>query len=151
MFDRLKGLFGRPAVAPKEAVDIPLAVAGLLIEAARADERYEESEKRLIEACLRAHFDLSAEDAAALRVRAEAVQAEATDIHRFTKVAKTLPAPEKLRLIESLWRIVLSDAERDPHEEALIRRVCGLVYVSDPESAAARRRAEAGLQSARKG
>jgi uncharacterized tellurite resistance protein B-like protein len=41
--------------------------------------------------------------------------------------------------------VVLSDGERDPHEDTLIRRICGLIYVEDRESGQARLRAEAAL------
>lgn len=143
MFDRLRRLFAAPARPAAEDDDLPLAVAALLVEAARADEQYEDRERALIDHALAARFELSPADAAALRARGEVAQAGAADLHRFTKIAKSMPADMKIGLVESLWRIVLSDAARDPHEDALIRRVCGLIYVSDPDSGAARRRVEA--------
>ena len=143
MLNGLKKFFsGRPAPVEREEADTPLAVAALLVEAARADEAYDDAERSLIEKALSKQFDLDAEKAAALRVKGEAAQAEAVDLHRFTKIAKQMPSGDKIALVESLWRIVLSDQERDPHEDALIRRVCGLIYISDPESGAARRRVE---------
>ncbi|MEZ5983946.1 MAG: TerB family tellurite resistance protein [Parvularculaceae bacterium] len=125
-----------------------MAVAALLVEAARADEQYTD-EKALIDAALCEQFALSTDDAAALRGKAEAAQAEAMDLHQFTKVAKNMPASEKIALVERLWIIVLSDGTRDPHEDTLVRSVCGLIYVSDPESGAARQRAQAALSSRR--
>jgi uncharacterized tellurite resistance protein B-like protein len=118
-----------------------LAVAALLVEAARADEAYTAREKALIDVALADRFALSPCCASDLRVEGEAAQAKANDLHRFTKIVKALPPEHKLDLVESLWRVVLSDGARDPHEDAFIRRVCGLIYVSDPESGAARNRA----------
>ncbi|HOP19538.1 MAG TPA: TerB family tellurite resistance protein [Parvularculaceae bacterium] len=149
MFDRLKSLFSPKTAEPSQAPSPELAVAALLIEAARADEQYTDSEKALVEAALCEQFALSKEDAAALRQKAEAAQAEAMDLHQFTKVAKNMPASEKIALVERLWIIVLSDGTRDPHEDTLVRSVCGLIYVSDPESGAARQRAQAALSSRR--
>lgn len=149
MLDRLKAMFAREKTPARETASTPLAVAALLVEAARADENYTDAERSLIEAALAAQFSLDAAGARALREDAEAVQADALDIHRFTKVAKAMAAGEKLALLERLWTIVLSDGARDPHEDALIRRVCGLIYVSDPESAAARKRAEIVLKGDR--
>lgn len=142
MFERLRRIFAPASSATAQIADPALAVAGLLVEAARADEHYDETEKKLIGAALAAQFGLDAQGAAALLARGEAAQAEAVDLHRFTRVAKTMNAEDKRRLVETLWRVVLSDERRDPHEEALIRRVCGLIYVSDRESGEARQRAQ---------
>jgi uncharacterized tellurite resistance protein B-like protein len=149
MLDRLKAMFAREKNPAREPGRAPLAVAALLVEAARADETYTDAERSLIEAALAAQFSLDAAGARALREEAEAAQADALDIHRFTRVAKTMDAEEKLALLERLWTIALSDGARDPHEDTLIRRVCGLIYVSDPESAAARKRAEIALKGDR--
>jgi len=144
----LKTLFGATTTeedkAPKDALRLAFAV--LLVEAARADEHYEEAEKTIIDRLLRNKFELPPEEARALRGDAEAAQAEALDIQQFTKEAKTLNDEEKLEFIEGLWEIVLSDDQRDPYEDTLIRRICGLIYVEDRESAIARKRALARLQ-----
>lgn len=146
MFDKL---FGKKTAAPKEAAEtsdpLQLAIAALLVEAACADENYEESEKAIIDKTLAAKFGVSAADAAALRTKGEAAQAGALDIQRFTRVAKEMAAQEKIAFIEQLWEIVLSDGERDPFEDTLIRRICGLIYVEDRDSGAARARVAARL------
>ncbi len=126
--------------------DIRLAVAALLVEAARADDHYEESEKSLIDGALAATFDLSINDAEALRADGETAQQDALDIQRFTRVAKQLNPEEKVAFVEQLWEIALSDAIRDPYEDALIRRICGLIYLEDRESGAARARVAARLE-----
>jgi len=148
MFDKLFAKFKKqpaPAPAPDVSDDMEIAIAALLVEAARADERYEDHEKLLIDKTLAAKFDLSAQRASALRAKGEAAQHEAIDIHRFTRIAKAMDGAEKIALIEQLWEIVLSDGDRDPHEDTLIRRICGLIYVNDPDSGAARLRIEAKL------
>lgn len=123
--------------------DLQLAVGALLVEAARVDQDYTVLESSLIEASLKSMFDLSIDDAGRLLESAEAAQADAVDLYRFTKIAKTLSLGEKRRLLESLWRIILSDNERDPHENALVRRLCGLLYIPDIESNSARQRVAA--------
>ena len=37
----------------------------------------------------------------------------------------------RLKIIEILWKIVYSDGSSDSYESNLIRRVCGLLYISD--------------------
>lgn len=147
MLDKLRSLLAGPARPREAAPDLALAVAALLVEAARADEVYDDREKEIIDAALAEQFGLAPGEAAALRARAEEAQAQANDLHKFTKIAKTMDAAHKIQLVERLWRIVLSDSRRDPHEDSLIRRVCSLIYVADPESGAARHRAERALQS----
>lgn len=148
MLSKLAALFRKPQQDAAPAQDVPLAVAVLLVEAARVDEIYDVREQSIIDAALTSKFGLDAAQAAALRARAETAQAEANDLHRYTRLAKTMSADEKLRFIEAMWRIALSDGARDPYEDALIRRLCGLIYVSDQESGAARRRVENELQGA---
>ena len=148
MFDKLMARFKKPAAAPAPGADdeLHLAVAALLVEAACADEAYDAREKVIIDRTLAARFSLDAAAAAALRVRAETAQAGAVDIQRFTRVAKAMSGEEKIGLLESLWEIILSDDARDPFEDALMRRICGLIYVDDQESGSARTRVEARLK-----
>jgi len=142
-----KNLFSKkPPKESARAFDaMQTAIAGLLIEAARADETYDAREKAIVIRSLSARFALDETGARRLHDEAERIQKDAVDIHRFTRHAKSMSEEDKIALIETLWEVVLSDGERDPHEDALIRRVCGLIYVSDPKSGAARRRVEAKL------
>ncbi len=123
-------------------MDVAVSIAALLVEAARADEDYTEVERALIERMLVDEFGVEAKDAPALREKSEARQEEAVDLYQFTRDAKSLSPEMKITLIESLWRIVLSDAKRHSWEDTLIRRVCGLLYVSDVDSGAARQRVQ---------
>ncbi len=141
LFSRKKDVAGDST--PED--ELRLAVAALLVEAARADEHDDYRERRLIDETLSGEFSLSAEEAASLRAQGEQAQAAALDIQRFTRTAKQLPDDRKIAFVERLWEIVLSDAVRDPYEDALIRRICGLIYVEDRESGAARARIEARL------
>jgi len=146
MFDKL---FGKKTAKPEADADecdpMHRATAALLVEAACADEKYEDHEKLLIDKTLAAKFNLEADAAAALRAKGEAAQADALDIQRFTRVVKEMAGDEKIAFIEQLWEIVLSDGERDPFEDTLIRRICGLIYVEDRDSGAARARVAARL------
>jgi uncharacterized tellurite resistance protein B-like protein len=135
----------RPDVENRPEDDFRLAVAALLVEAARADDQYDEREAAIIEKSLAATFDLSHDEATSLRTAGEAAQMSALDIQRFTRVAKQMSAEEKVAFVERLWEIVLSDGERDPFEDALMRRICGLIYLDDRESGAARARVAAKL------
>lgn len=140
MIDVLKSLF-RPQAAPRDQVPPDVAMAALLIEAGRADGSYGEAERRAVAHLLEDMLDLAPDAAAALRDRGEAAQAEAADLVRFTRVLKfALDEDERVALMEGLWHLVLIDHHRDPHEDALLRRLPPLLAVSDHASAAARRK-----------
>lgn len=141
MFEKLFSRF-KKAAPEKESNDdtMALSVAALLVEAARMDEHYDAREREIIDGALASKFGLDPAGAAELRARAEIEQANATDIQRFTKVAKTMSAEEKVGLVETLWEVVLSDGAKDSYEDTLLRRICGLIYVDDQDSGAARAR-----------
>lgn len=141
MLDALKALFRQTAPAAREAIAPDLAIAALLAEAARADGTVTQADRQAIEALLAGMLDLDAPAAADLRARGEAAQHAAADLVRFTRVIKTaLDDDARVNLVEALWRVVLVDHHRDPHEDALLRRLAPLLAVSDHDSAAARRR-----------
>ncbi len=147
MFKKLFGNNGKQPEAADNAADpMQLALAMLFVEAARADEKYEDIEIAIIDKFLAAKFSLSPDAVKALRAEAEETQANALDIQRYTKTAKEMSGDDKIAFIEQLWEIVLSDGDRDPFEDTLIRRICGLIYVEDRDSGAARARVAARLK-----
>ena len=149
MLDKLAAMFSsKKEENDNDATPDPLQVsfAALLVEAACADENYEDREMALIDRMIGAKFGLDQEASAKLRSDAETAQDRAVDIQRFTKHAKEMPLAERLDFIENLWEVVLCDGERDTYEDALVRRICGLIYVEDRASGEARARVEAKLR-----
>ena len=147
MLDKLSALFSSSKDDASDSTDesAPLEVsfAALLVEAACADENYDDHEKALIDRLIGSKFDLDADASAALRNEAETAQDRAVDIQRFTRHAKEMPLAERIDFVENLWEVILSDGERDSYEDALVRRICGLIYVEDRASGEARARVEA--------
>lgn len=136
MFASLRQASARDDIAPD------MAMAALLVEAARADGHYDPTERATIDRMLAALLGTNAHQAQALRTAAEPLQAKAPDTVRFTRVVKfALDYDQRVALIEALWHVVLSDDHRDPHENALMRRLPPLLGVDDHDSARARQRA----------
>ena len=48
---------------------------------------------------------------------------------------------ERISVVEMLWKIILADGEIDQYESNLIRRLAGLLYISDVECGNAKIRA----------
>lgn len=140
------GLFSSLLRAPqRDEVAPDLAMAALLVEAARADGVYLPEEKAMIDTMLVHLLGLDVGEARALRIAAEPLQDSAADMVRFTRVVKfALDEPQRIALMEALWRVILSDDDRDPHENALMRHLAPLLAVDDHDNAAARQRAIAG-------
>lgn len=146
LFSKLTGSDDKADGPEHDEAQNRVAFAALLIETARADEVYTDEEKALITGLLKRQYALDDADALALREKGEAAQAEANDMYQFSRVVKNeLSAEDKTRLIEGMWEVILSDDARDPYEEMIVRRLCGLIYMPDVEAQEARRRVEARL------
>lgn len=141
----IKGLFERLLGAgdsPASDADARLALTALLVRVARADFVYDAVEQAQIDKVISHRYALSPAETEALRQEAEALEAEAPDTVRFTRVIKdAVPYGERIAVIEALWSVVLADATRDEHEDALLRMVANLLGVSDRDSNLARQRA----------
>lgn len=129
--------------APQPPTTEAEAAAALLVHAARSDGDYAPEERAIILRILGEAFALTGSDAAAALVAAEAAEAAAVDIQRFSKVLKeALSADEREAFLERMWRVALADGQRDPQEDALMRKLAALLYVPDARNNMARRRAE---------
>ncbi|MEM7777948.1 MAG: TerB family tellurite resistance protein [Pseudomonadota bacterium] len=139
LMDFLSGTNEEPGIVQ---TDLDLAVAALLVEAARMDDVFDDAERATIEGLLAKRFELSESDAATLVARAdERVQASA-QYFRFThEIVQRMSEEERGGVIEMLWRVAYADGELDPHEDALIRQIAGLIHVTDRDRARARQRA----------
>jgi len=118
----------------KNNEDSNTLVAALLVHAARIDENYTENEKKII---IKAIMDLNKLDsnkAEKILIDAEKKESESNQIVEFTRAIKKYPIEFRLKIIEIIWKIVYSDGKNDSYESGLIRRICGLLYVSDKES-----------------
>ncbi|MBT3359769.1 MAG: TerB family tellurite resistance protein [Rhodospirillales bacterium] len=126
--------------------ELHLAAAALLVEAATMDGTFADAERETIGHVLRAHFNLEADAAEALIEKADAAVAQSVQILGFTKVIKdSLEPEERASIMEMLWEVAYADGELHDFEANLVRRVAGLLYVSDRESGEVRKRVLARL------
>jgi len=117
------------------------ALAVLLIEVARSDDGVEDRAQGVIQRALALRFGLERSEVIRLIKAAEERAAEATDLFHFTRVVvENFTEEERIGVIETLWEVVYSNGVLTGDEDALIRRVAGLIYVSDRDRREARRR-----------
>ena len=98
------------------------------------DENYTIDEKKIIEKALLQLTKKKIDEISQIITLAEKKESEANHILNFTKEIKKKDINFRKEIINILWKIVLSDGKSDMYESNLMRRVCGLLYVSDRES-----------------
>ena len=111
-----------------------ILIASLLVHAAKIDDNYTEIEKEIIKKALINLLSIGPSETEELLKNAEEKEQESNQIIEFTREIKKNPTEFRLKIIEILWKIVYSDSTNDNYESNLIRRVCGLLYISDRES-----------------
>jgi uncharacterized tellurite resistance protein B-like protein len=141
VIDRIRKLLSAPESAPTRPDDLQIAVAVLLVEAARMDDTFDLHERGAIAALLEHKFQLSHDETQDLLKLAEETAERSHQLHPFTRLAVERMEPaRRIRLIEMLWEVAYADGKLDPDEDVLLRRVAGLIYISDEDRIAARQR-----------
>ena len=114
--------------------DKNILITALLIHAAKIDDNYTNVEKEIIKKALINLNEITANEAEELIKKAEKKEQESNQIIEFTREVKKNSMEFRLKIVEILWKIIYSDGTSDNYESNLIRRVCGLLYISDKDS-----------------
>jgi uncharacterized tellurite resistance protein B-like protein len=108
-----------------------LATAVLMIDVARADYVFDESEFHRVLQLIEKHFNLAPEHAAELVIEASGKAEDLVDIHEFTKLLHDyLTEDEKAQIVALLWQIAYADGRLDKYEDSLVLKISDLLYVS---------------------
>ena len=113
-----------------EKIDILSKTASLLIHAAKIDQNYTNKEKLIIEKTL-IELGVDKEKINQLMQNAEENEKNSNQILNFTKDIKYTDQNFKIKIIESLWKIIYSDNTSDMYETNLMRRLSGLLYLDN--------------------
>lgn len=118
-----------------------LAAAALMVEVAVQDGEFEAAEREAIEDILINKLNLSKDDAMELLSQAEDKQSQSIQILSFTKEIKNhFDDQGRAHIMEMLWSVVFADGTEDAFESNLMRRIAGLLYISDKESGEIRKK-----------
>lgn len=146
MLKTLKDLFDSlcpPAGAvPDDEHALQLATAVMLVEVMRADASFHPGEREAVLAALREKFSLADDEAARLAELAEAAAKDATDLFGFiSQINRRFEMPQKLRMVEHMWRVAYADGHLSEHERHVLWRVADLLHVPQGAYQHARMRA----------
>jgi len=133
-----------PAAPAQERHHLHLAVAVLLHEARRADYDEGHEESAPAEEALVDLFSLARPEAAALLKEGRAKAQELTSFYApVSTIKREFDLPDRIRLIEHLWRIAFADGRLNLYEDHYVRKIAHLLYVPNTQSMLARNRARA--------
>ena len=127
----LKDLFNKKKEVNEDSTTL---IPALLIHAAKIDENYTDVEKEIITKAIMNINKFDINKAKQILKNAEKKEEESNQIIEFTREIKKYPIEFRLKIIEIIWKIVYSDGKNDSYESNLIRRICGLLYVSDKDN-----------------
>ena len=109
-------------------------ICALFVHAAKMDENYTDNEKSIILKALSEISDKKESDLKIVLEEAEKKESQSNQILEFTREVKKSEKNFRLKILEILWKIIYSDGILDMYESTLMRRLSGLLYVSDKET-----------------
>ena len=130
----LKNIFKKEKENKEKINNNNILVAALLIHAARIDDNYTAIEKEIIKKALIDLKLVEQNNSEKLLSEAEIKEQDSNQIVEFTREIKKNSMKFRLKIVEILWKIIYSDNISDNYESNLIRRICGLLYISDKDS-----------------
>ena len=122
---------------------LQLATAVMLVEVMRSDATFHDDERIAVLAALRDKFRLTQDEAARLTELAETTARAATDLYAFTsRINERFEMPQKLKMIEHMWRVAYADDHLSAHERHVMWRIADLLHVPQGAYHHARLRAQ---------
>ena len=134
MLNRIKRFFDQHLAADSMAQDpehvLRLAIGALLLEMTHMDGEVWPEQRQAVEQAVQTCFDLNVSEANALLDLAEAERADATDYFQFTSLINgSYTLEQKVRLVETLWRVAYANEVLHKYEEHLVRKIADLLHV----------------------
>ena len=108
-----------------------IKIAALLIHAAKIDENFTIEEEKIIEETI-LNLGADKDKVKQIIIESKKIEDKANQILEFTREVKNMEENNKIKIIETLWRIIYSNKDADIYETNLMRRLSGLLYL-DPK------------------
>ena len=107
-----------------------IKVAALLIHAAKIDENFSSIEEDIIKQTL-LKIGANNDNVEEIIKSGEKIEENSNQILDFTKEVKNMSEKDKIKIIETLWKIIYSNKIADNYETNLMRRLAGLLYIDN--------------------
>jgi len=141
--DFLRAIAAPATSSDASAIGTELATAVLLVEAMRADQGMDSAERAAVQQALKTRFSLDEADVRELLATAEQHSRRSNDFFSFTSVLNDrLTHPQKIEVIELMWRVAYVDGSADAGESHVISKIAGLLHVTHGEYIAAKMHAK---------
>lgn len=147
MLDRIRNFLLQPEIITTSERKFDIednlrdATAVLLVQAALADGNFGSVERETIKVLLEKHFHLDSKESEEILTTAEQIEKDTNHILTFTQAIKTnYSTEERNEIIEMLWEVAYADGILHDYEAHLLRKIAGLIYVSDRERGESRKR-----------
>ncbi|MFT7525633.1 MAG: putative tellurite resistance protein B-like protein [Arenicella sp.] len=151
MFNSLQDFFSRKSSGAKTNReptddDLKLAAATLMFEMVRSDGQVVQAEIAAMGEILRQQFSLANEDIDEMIKLAQDTSDNSVSLQGFTSnICGKWSNAKRVKLLEHLWVIALADQKIDAHERHLMRKVAGLLYMTEMQIVQAKENATAHL------
>jgi uncharacterized tellurite resistance protein B-like protein len=135
LYDQVMNSLVEKPPAEREAAEreemLRLATAVLMVDVARADHVFDETELESVLKLMQTNFDLTPKQAAELVDEAESVAEDLVSVQHFTRrLHENLGEDDKARIVELLWRVAYADGRLDRYENSLVLKISDLLYVN---------------------
>ncbi|MBL41788.1 MAG: hypothetical protein CMM49_03905 [Rhodospirillaceae bacterium] len=142
MLHNLKKIFSDKKIISNNEINPKLAFSALLIEAGMSDGSLDDDEKKTVHKLLSNFFELSQNDTSKLINEAIEIQGNSNQIIHLTRsIKENFSENQRINIVQMMWEVILSDGEEHMYEQNLMRRIAGLLYISDKSSGIARKTA----------
>ena len=135
MIGSIRKFLGKGVIVQDETLDdgeraIQLATAALLMEVANADSEISDEERIAIRSIVTDNFSITPDEAMAIAEKAEQDTGHVTSLYPFTRrITAECSMEDRIEIVSMLWRVTVADGRVDAHEEHLVRKIAGLLYV----------------------
>ena len=130
MIVKIKRLLNSLIPSETTKIDDTLAIVSLLCEVCVADEKTEASEEAAVIHTLKKLIGIDGKKASELLTMGMEEVKKNHSLFDFTSQLRDLDNAMRIKLVKAMWVVAYADGYLDPMEEALIRKVAGLIYVN---------------------
>ena len=145
MLNKLKELFSDSSSSNNAEKEdkLQLAAAVLMVEVSKSDDSVDQIELDQIKQILSEKFSLNQETIELVIEQAKQESEHAISLYEFTReICDRYDHPERVTILKSLWQVAFADGRIDKHERHFIRKIAGLLYLTDQDITLARSQAQ---------